>query len=449
MRLMIRARAMANGVRSEHKLILRDMTVIAGFILMAKIAAAAKEVVIASRFGTSPVVDAYLFVFNLYNLPIAVSYSVLTAVLIPLLIKLHSGPPSAEHRFRGEMLGGSILCGLGLGAAGWLSLKLLLTLSSVGLPPETRAFAIEAADYLALMIPLGLVTVYGSVLLMARGRHVNSLLEGAPALGVLVVLLVWGGTPQALLLGTMCGAAAHLLLTRLTLGGEFSHRPLFSFRSEQWRFFRSGVSIMLVAQLMFALTAVIDQFFAARLGAGAISTLGYAGRILSLFLSLGATSIGRAVLPVYSRVRTHQPQSLARLATQWTLLLFAAGLVVLVLGWFSAEWMVRLLFERGAFTAGDTAAVAEILRWGFLQLPFYIAMIAASQALFSASRYMLAAIMAAAGFAVKLVLNALLVDSFGLPGLMLATAAMYALTCLVLLALLRIEAAREPDQQGA
>lgn len=38
-----------------------------------------------------------------------------------------------------------------------------------------------------------------------------------------------------------------------------------------------------------------------------------------------------------------------------------------------APWVVRLLFEREAFTAENTFAVSEVLRIRLLQLPFYFA----------------------------------------------------------------------------
>ena len=37
-----------------------------------------------------------------------------------------------------------------------------------------------------------------------------------------------------------------------------------------------------------------------------------------------------------------------------------------------APWIVSVLFERGAFGAEDTVRVAEVLRFGALQIPFYI-----------------------------------------------------------------------------
>ena len=100
------------------------------------------------------------------------------------------------------------------------------------------------------------------------------------------------------------------------------------------------------------------------------------------------------------------------------------------------------VFEHGAFTSDDTDAVTGVLRWGLLQMPFYFALIAGQQALFSFSRYRLALGIAAASLAVKILLSVLTVPDLGIAGLMLATAGMYAVSSgITVYALVRLQRA--------
>jgi putative peptidoglycan lipid II flippase len=425
-------------LRSDHGAILRDMTTVAFFLFLAKLAAAAKEMVVAWRYGTGPVVDAYLFVFNIVNVPIAVWYSVLFVVLTPLLARLRQRNVSSEVAFRRELLGCTLIMGIVAGLAVWLSMRLALGVSSLGLPEDTHALVLAGLDWLILLIPLGLVVHYGSVLLMTTGRHANSLLEGAQPLTLLLMLLLWnGGGLSALIAGTLLGAVAQLVLTAVAAGrGAILARPLFSFTSPAWSEFRAGIVVMLVAQVALALTTVVDQLFAADLGVGAISTLGYSNRVLGLFLALGATAIGRATLPIYSRVRQVDPAALLPLARKWCAFMLIGGAALSLLGWMAADWMVRILFERGAFTRQDALAVAELLRWGLSQIPFYFAMFAASQAVFSFGFYWIAATLAVGGLAIKIALSFVLVPQLGISGLMLSTTAMYAVSVAILFGLL-------------
>jgi peptidoglycan biosynthesis protein MviN/MurJ (putative lipid II flippase) len=429
-----RVDALSSLLRGDHGTIMRDMAIVAFFLLVAKLAAAAKEMFVAWRYGTGAIVDAYLFVFNIVNVPIAIWYSVLSMVLIPLLARLRQSDPAQISPFRRELLGCTITAGLVAGVSVWLILRLSLAASSLGLPPETRALAVGSVDWLVWLIPLGMMVHFGSVLLMAGGRHANSLLEGAQPLTLLLVLLLLSdGGIFLLIAGTLLGALAQLGLTAAIVGrGNIFARPRFSFSSPAWAAFRAGIGPMLVAQAALALTTVVDQLFAADLGVGAISTLGYSNRVLGLFLSMGATAVGRATLPIFSRVRYGDPAALAPMARKWCLLMLLGGTIVWLFGGLASTWIVRILFERGAFTHHDTIAVSDLLRWGLSQTPFYFAMLVGSMAVMSLGLYRMAAMLAVLSLLTKITLNFLLVPQFGLAALMLTTSATYAISAGIL-----------------
>ena len=98
------------------------------------------------------------------------------------------------------------------------------------------------------------------------------------------------------------------------------------------------------------------------------------------------------------------------------------------MGWLLAPWGVSVLFQRGAFTAENTQAVAQVLRWGLLQLPFYFGVLILVQLLASQNRYRLMSGIAVANFALKAALNAVLAPRMGAAGIMLATSLMYLLS---------------------
>ena len=95
---------------------------VALFVFIGKLAGAAKEMAIAWRYGVSETVDAYVFVFNLINLPVSVWFSVLTVVLAPLAARIRHDNPAELPRFRDELLGLTMIVGLGLGCLAWFGL---------------------------------------------------------------------------------------------------------------------------------------------------------------------------------------------------------------------------------------------------------------------------------------------------------------------------------------
>jgi putative peptidoglycan lipid II flippase len=187
---------------------------------------------------------------------------------------------------------------------------------------------------------------------------------------------------------------------------------------------------MLGGQALISFTVIIDQFQAVGLGTGAVATLGYANRVLSLILTLAAVAVARATLPVFSQSRPDGTGSLHRVATYWARLMFVMGLAVMLVSYELAPWAVKLLFERGQFAAGDTLIVTQVLRYGLPQLPFYFScMVLVSYAL-SQRRYTLIFWSGVIGCAGKMVGNFLLVPLLGINGIALATMFIYGLNAL-------------------
>jgi peptidoglycan biosynthesis protein MviN/MurJ (putative lipid II flippase) len=175
-----------------------------------------------------------------------------------------------------------------------------------------------------------------------------------------------------------------------------------------------------------SLTTVIDQFFAAHLETGAIATLGYANRILALVLGMGTLAISRATLPVFSEAAARG--QIHRLASRWAKWMFLGGLGMLVILWPLAHWIVKLIFERGAFTAANTAQVSELLQLFLLQLPFYFYGLVLVSALSSRKEYFAVTLSGIIGVLSRPLLNAILVPRMGIDGIAVSAAVGYAAT---------------------
>lgn len=187
-----------------------------------------------------------------------------------------------------------------------------------------------------------------------------------------------------------------------------------------------------VGQLAMSFTQPIDQWFAASVGSGAIATLGYANRIVSLGMTLGATVMSRATLPIFSKgIALGEDERTRSNALGWAGLMLAIGVTAAALVCLVAPWLISLLFERGAFSAMDTAAVAEALRWGVWQLPPYLAGLVLVSHLAGAGRYRLIGMIAVANTAFKLIATYVLTPQLGVNGILFATALMYFLAALL------------------
>jgi len=421
-------RARFRNAHPDHHAIAKGMAWVTLFVLLGSLAHAAKEMVIAYRYGVSAEVDAYLFVFNLLRWPVGVWFSVLTVVLVPLAARIRHGASADLPGFRAELLGLTLLLGLVLAFLAWVGLPLLLHSPWTGLPSTTVTIATHMVPTLALLAPLGVLISLFSAWMLAAGRHANTLLEGVPALVLLMTLLaIPDGGVEPLIWGTLAGFAFHLisLAAPLVKRNEIE-APCFTRQSPQWPAFWQGFGIMLAGQALMSFTVIVDQFFAAHLGTGALATLSYANRILALILGMGAMAVSRATLPVFSSVQAQGGGQLHRVAAHWARLMFVLGVVAMIIGWWLAPWGVNLLFERGAFTAQDSAVVARVLRFGLAQLPFYFSGLVLVSYLSSRGLYVWLLWSGVIGLCSKFLGNALFISAYGIGGIAFATAFMYA-----------------------
>ena len=287
---------------------------------------------------------------------------------------------------------------------------------------------------MVVLAPLGILVSLFSAWMMSSERHSNTLLEGVPALAILVALLILpSGGIEPLVWGTLAGFICHVasLAVPLARKGEIE-TPRFTSHSPEWPAFWQGFGIMVVGQTMSSFTGIVDQFFAARLDTGAIATISYANRILALIIGLAATAISRATLPVFSRIKSQEGEQLYGIAMFWVRLMMVLGVVTLVIGWWLAPWVVKLLFERGAFTAKNTEAVTEVFRYGLIQLPFYFSNRVLNSLFASIGKYKLIAISGSTNLFVKAGANYVLVPIMGINGIIMATGIMYMVSFVLL-----------------
>jgi peptidoglycan biosynthesis protein MviN/MurJ (putative lipid II flippase) len=430
-----RLRGHLGNPESDHRRIAVGFLWVSLFAVIGKLASAAKEMTIAWRYGVSETVDAYVFVTNLIGLPVSIWFGVLTVVLLPLVARVRGQNPSDLPKFRGELLGLTLVAGVSLGFLAYVGLPWLLNTGLSGFTGATLEKALSMAGPLSLLLPLGAIISLFSAWLMANGHHRNTLLEALPALTILGALFIpYGWVPEPLIWGTIAGLALQLLGSGWPLhrAGQIQS-PVLGFKSPAWAGFWSSFGIMAAGQAFMGVTGIIDQLFAAHLGAGAISQLSYANRILSLIVSIGATAISRSTLPIFSELAGQGKLGEVRaMANQWARLMFLFGLLAMGIAWWFAPTVVELLFQRGAFTQSDTLAVAELMRLLVLQLPLYFSGIVFISLLSVQKKYATIQRIAVANLTVKVFSMILLTPVLGIQAIALSTTFMYFSSTLIL-----------------
>ncbi|MCT9076446.1 murein biosynthesis integral membrane protein MurJ [Streptomyces fulvoviolaceus] len=308
-----------------------------------------------------------------------------------------------------------------------------------GLPDP--ALAVDCTRITALCV-LGFgLAGYCSAALRAHRRFLApAAIYVAYNTGIITAMYVLGGHwgVRSAAVGVAVGGGLMVLVQLPSVVRQLRRKPVT--QKEPGDSTDRAVTVALVATvLLFALCrqsqTLIERFLASTLDAGAISHLNYAQKIAQIPMTL-SMMLCTVTFPVVARALADGDVERARsrverdIALASCVLLLGAATVIAC-----APQLVELLFQRGAFTARDTAATAGVMRVYALGLLGQTMTGVLVRSYFSAGRaswYPVGAM--ACGIVVTAWIGALSVTPWGVYGIAAANAAGITVTALVLLA---------------
>ena len=179
---------------------------------------------------------------------------------------------------------------------------------------------------------------------------------------------------------------------------------------------------MMAGCLLMGATPVVDQFMAAMLGSGNVSALSYGSKVPAGLLAIGATALGTATLPYFSRmVADNDWQGCRHSLKRYSALMLSVSIPLTVVLIAFSKPLVRLLFQRGAFTSLDTGVVSQVQACYSLQIPCYVLCMLFVRFISSVRRNDLLMYGAVANLVVDVVMNLILMRVWGVAGIALST----------------------------
>lgn len=420
--------ALAGGVLSR---MIQGFMTVASLTLVAKTVSFLKEAAVARDFGIADELDAFVLSFTLLSFLSAMLGGGMPNSFLPVFTRLlhHRGRENA-HRLGMQMALCNVATFLLVGGCLAVAADPLVRLMSRGFSPEKQTHAVRMLRSLIPFFVGSGLTFHLAAWLRAQKRFVLAAIApaAAPAVIVAALLAAGRGAPiEVLVHATNLGVMLQLLLLALAVrrtlpqGKSWSRGCFRGWEPESAEVLRNTMPFLL-AGIVIGSAPVIDQVMASWLPPGSVAVLGYSEKITSILLALTAAPAGEALFPFFSdAVARREWKQLRRHLLQVTGTILAAVIpLTLVMCWF-APLVVRLLFERGEFSAADTERVAWVLRFSVFQVPFYIASSLASRLAVSmqASRFILG--MAAFSLFINVACNALLMRPFGVAGIALST----------------------------
>ena len=414
-------------VSTIHRSILRAFLSVGAASIIVKLVATGKEIAVASVYGCSDAMDAFLAAVLVPSLLVNLISESMNQALVPTLVRVREqeGRERAQQLLSSSMLS---MCLLQVAATG------LMALAAHGFFPLIASHFPPGKLELSIRLFYGLLPIVLITGIAANCTAVLNTLDrfAAPALTPAVISIsVFCG---AMLLGGRYGIWA---MVYATLAGSLLQAIIVAVMMEAYGYrFRlhwygmnhatrevaGQYGPVLLSAVVASGGLLVDQSMAAMLPSGSVSTLVYANRFVSVVLSLLAGAVSTAIVPYLSQLVAHRDWASCRHTLRtWarlTALVSVPAAALLIAG---ARPLVRIALQHGYFGPRDTTVVAMALAMYAVQIPFYVVSRVYYRFLVVMRRTDLILYCGILNLGLDIILNLVLMRRFGVAGIALAT----------------------------
>ncbi len=395
--------------------------------LIVKLAATAKEFTVAGIFGRSDALEAFLAAALIPALLINLISESMNQALVPALVRVkeREGRDRAQQLLSSSMLWNAML----LTAASLvmaLSARFLFPLIGSNFSAPKLNLAVHLFYGLLPVIVLsGIASNFTAVLNTEAQFALPALAPIVTPLAIMVMVPLFGGAlgVWVMVYATLIGALIHACWTgRMLHASGYRVSPRWYGMTESTLDLARQYGVVLLSGLVASGGLLVDQSMAARLPAGSVSALAYAGRFVSVALALLGGAVSSAVAPLLSEMVARSDWGSCRKTLRnWAWISAAVATFVAVGLILAAPVLVRLTLQHGVFGPRDTSAVSSVLVMYALQIPFFVCSRVFYRFLLAMRRADLVFYCGSLNLALDVVLNVVLMRWLGVAGIALAT----------------------------
>ncbi len=323
------------------------------------------QMVLAYYFGAKTERDAYFSAAAVPAYIVTLFVGSITAVFLPFYINLKTKVNELDLRIFGASSLG--LCALAI-----------VLIALAGFTFSQEMMALVAPGYngaqLQLTIQLFNILIFAAVFqtlsnFIAVFYHVeNSFLLPAispiitPVTSLVIVLLFHSYGIQSLAFGTLIGSILSLILLLPRVSGQLAPMAMLKIFNPNTREVFQLAMPLFISGAVYRLTTIIERTIGSRLPEGSVSYLGYSSQIYILLATIASGSLGTTFFPILSKAWSEGDTSRFRLLlTRAFLLTFSIILPIACILIVHRNRIIEMLFQRGAFDAHATVAVATSL----------------------------------------------------------------------------------------
>ena len=420
----------------------KTISYITAILMVSKLFGFAREMLVAAYYGASWQTDAFNMAIGIIGLSTAILSMGVTTVIVPMynhrIVK--EGKQGADNFASNILCITSLIYGI-LSLLGIIFAPILTKLVAPDFDNVTSELSIRLLRILFIFNIVTNITDFLNAMSRSNKRFLVPSLIGFPLnISIIIFIIILSNRIgiYAMAIGYITAFLIQTLMIGISLRKIFKFKPIFNFTNGDMK----EIVVLCVPIFMSIgvdeLNAVIDRMLASGLVEGSISAMRYALRLRELPHGIITASIITVIFPMFSQYAAKQEfDNLKALAMKAMSALFAVMMpITLVCVYYSKE-IVKIVYERGAFTHEQTTLTANILVFLVPSLFFIGGTQVLNNAFYGMQDTKTPRLGAVIAVGSNIVLNLILVKYMQAAGLALATSIAFMLNYVILLIFFR------------
>ncbi|MCL2856654.1 MAG: murein biosynthesis integral membrane protein MurJ [Oscillospiraceae bacterium] len=346
----------------EKNTLLKSVIILSTGTMLSRLTGFVREMVLAANYGADIVSDAFILAFTIPDSLLVFISGAVAASFIPMYHRVED-----TAKFTRNIMTCLLFISLAFSVVFTIFPGALVRLFAFQLDPETFEIAVFFVRYMVWSaVFILLMDVYNAHLEIKGAFFVSGIRPVWRNITVILGLILGSIYDRNLIIALAPVAGSALSMLVLSIANrkhQYTYRPYLDLQSPDLRQVFILTAPIFLATASGQINMIISRNFAATLPVGTISYLNYSNRVAALFVALFGHALFTVLYPHMSKLAASDDIAKLKGILTRSIIYITAIMLPLCIGLIVlAEPGVRIMFERGHFTAEDTARTAAILR---------------------------------------------------------------------------------------
>jgi putative peptidoglycan lipid II flippase len=388
-----------------------------------------REVIFANYFGLSAEYDLYLVATVL---PITINSIILYIAQNYFIPNYHSAKKISENEaveFTGSSVWLFLFGGLFISLILFALSDQLFSLYLAGVSANSLESTTNLFKIILIAIPVFSASSVFSAYLQAKFEfRLPSLSQLLLNIAMIILVLAFHNSigVTAIVIGYVAGVILQLFMLLYFVQKELNIFQIKFFTKKKYlRFVSGSVILIVVIESLSQLFIFSDRYFYNSVEPGGIAALNYAIHLYMLPLSIISLAISTAIFPSFSKSINEETIEAEKHLNNFfsiNIILFVPITIIII---FFGDVLIKMLYERGEFSAHDSEMTYSVLKIYAYSLIFYSSYAVLNKLIYSKKLIKYLLLVAVISISLKIIMNFVFVDNLKQDGLALSSTLSY------------------------